>query len=353
MKIVDYQLYTFNLPLKKTLRINNKNIENRNGIVIEFTSKNGYKGYGEYAPLPGLGNQISIEEINKIKKRCDRLINIDFINIKQIFENVKWILNEKNKFRISVEFALLDLLSNESEQPIRYILDRNPGDSIKINALIDSLDKDAHEKVHDLINQGFKVFKLKVGRHNIEEEIHIVNSISRSLPEYCQLRLDANRCWKFSEAVGFINNIELQKIEYIEEPLSDYRRLPELIDETKISIALDESLYQSGYLLNNARAFVIKPFMFKSLKDVLDLVTHANKNETDVVFSDIFSSGLGVYQQLELAASLNSDTAMGFDTYRWLKSDILKNNIKFDSHVIKLNEINRELDFSKLKVILK
>jgi len=219
--------------------------------------------------------------------------------------------------------------------------------------LIDSLDKDAHEKVHDLINQGFKVFKLKVGRHNIEEEIHIVNSISRSLPEYCQLRLDANRCWKFSEAVGFINNIELQKIEYIEEPLSDYRRLPELIDETKISIALDESLYQSGYLLNNARAFVIKPFMFKSLKDVLDLVTHANKNETDVVFSDIFSSGLGVYQQLELAASLNSDTAMGFDTYRWLKSDILKNNIKFDSHVIKLNEINRELDFSKLKVILK
>ena len=88
MRITGFDVYTYDIPLIKPLYVKNKKLIHREGVIIALFDNQGYKGYGEVAPLPGLHSESFIDCIKQLKVLKVNLLNREFCHLKQI-ENFK------------------------------------------------------------------------------------------------------------------------------------------------------------------------------------------------------------------------------------------------------------------------
>ena len=135
------------------------------------------------------------------------------------------------------------------------------------------------------------------------------------------LRVDANRCWHLAEALSFIRALHDCPLEYIEEPLQDPGQLPLLFEKTHIPIAIDETLVQY-------RPEKLKLAAIGSLTDTLAYIHLAESNKRKIVISDNYQTGIGLTFLVRLAASLKKAIPMGFNTYNYLREDLLMDRIQ-------------------------
>ena len=193
--------------------------------------------------------------------------------------------------------------------------------TVSLNALLPS--DDPVPTAERVAADGWPAAKLKVGRRGPEADAALVREVSRALGDVA-LRLDANRAWSMDEAVAFVRALGDTPLAYVEEPLADWRRQPDLAKRTGLPFALDESLRglsnRRSRLLTEAAAFVVKPTVV--LADPGFLRFRAGR-ETPVVVSSTFESGVGMRHLVALAA-VYGDTPAGLDTYRWLADDVLE-----------------------------
>ena len=56
------------------------------------------------------------------------------------------------------------------------------------------------------------------------------------------MRLDGNRIWSLKEACIFAQLVGNQKIDFIEEPINDVTQLDAFYQQTRMRVALDETL---------------------------------------------------------------------------------------------------------------
>ncbi len=166
--------------------------------------------------------------------------------------------------------------------------------------------------------QGVKVFKLKVGDRNIALDVKKINDIRMLLEEGAYLRLDGNRTWSLKEACIFAELVGNQKIDFIEEPINDITQLDTFYQQTRMRVALDESL--SFALLaghEGGVAYVLKP-MILGLIPTLDWIKEARLSKRKAIISSAFESPVG-FKVLANLACLSGQTA-GLGTERWLKN---------------------------------
>ncbi len=107
-----------------------------------------------------------------------------------------------------------------------------------------------------------------------------------------RFRIDPNRSWDLERCLRLAEQIPLQHIDYVEEPLPDAQKLPELFEQCPLPIALDESLLEPGWeqlaQSQQIRALVIKPTLLGP--------THAAMQPTELpqILSSCFESPLGL-----------------------------------------------------------
>jgi len=66
MKIADFKIKTYDLPLVKPLTINSKTIFSRSGGIIFLSDADGFVGCGETAPIPFLHEENLGEAISQL-----------------------------------------------------------------------------------------------------------------------------------------------------------------------------------------------------------------------------------------------------------------------------------------------
>jgi O-succinylbenzoate synthase len=227
-----------------------------------------------------------------------------------------------------------------------------------INALVAGNIASVKQQIEQRLDKNYRSIKVKVGRQPLNEEINLIQDIHRKIDKTSTLRLDANCAWKFKEAVYFVNSVKDLAIEYIEEPLINPEKLPDLYKVCDLPIALDESLIEMSP--DNFRpeewinTIILKPSVIGSVQKTLQYISLAKKYGIKVVISDTFHSGIGLSFLIRLASIIDKTTAMGFDTYRWLNDDILIDRLPVENGCFDLKTVmdrcNR-VDYSKLEHI--
>lgn len=91
---------------------------------------------------------------------------------------------------------------------------------------------------------GFRCLKLKMGTYPPEVEVELVQQVRRAVGEKVALRMDLNGAWSFSTALRAVRQLEDCGMEYLEDPLTqyrgyDYRGMRLLRQRTLIPIAAD------------------------------------------------------------------------------------------------------------------
>jgi O-succinylbenzoate synthase len=148
------------------------------------------------------------------------------------------------------------------------------------------------------------------------------------LADDISLRLDANRAWEWEEALEFAHAVKNCRIEYCEEPLSEFQKLEELHQQTEIPLALDETLWHNpnseALPKKGIRTLILKPGIIGAWENIKFWTAYAEQNELDVVLSSSFESGLSLHWLAYTSAKLISkQPAAGLDTGKCFAHDLI------------------------------
>lgn len=257
-------------------------------------------GWGEVAPLPGLHR----ESVADAEIELARLAGSDDL-VTAVARSAL------PSVRFGVETALERAVAGAAAPAGPRL--------VRIAALID----DSQSAV---VTAGPTVAKVKVGRRPAAGERAALIALLETHPTL-RVRLDGNRALDLDEACALVDGLPRERIEWLEEPLTDPDLLQALHDRTGVSIALDETMHEphraSCWHAPAVTAWVLKPSLL-GRSAVRALAADAAAARITVVISACFESGLGLWALAELAHELAPDTAAGLGTDAWLASDTIE-----------------------------
>ena len=353
------EIYSFDLPLRASLYIKRKKITNRQGFILILSTLDGVKGYGEISPLPGLHTETNTEALRQLQNTCTQLPSlyqiVTDLNNKQIFK----FMNLYPSVRFGLESAIIDLIANQKGISPAHVLEpQNNCRYIKVNGLITREDNFQNE-IQYFLRTGYQTVKVKLGKKPVDFEIQKILLLHDLIDNRMKIRIDINQNWTVSQAEEFYKGINNLAIEYIEEPLQDAKKLPELFKLTGMPLALDESIQQieefSEYF-DWCTAIILKPAIIGGVLKTQEYIKLAAKHGVKSIISDTFHTGIGITMLANLSALAGGDKiAMGLDTIRWMGADLVKNPVEIQGGIIDLLTASRNrknIDFTKLNKLL-
>ena len=362
MKVIRFETYRFELPLSEPLVVGMYRLTRREGRIVELGTDTGGCALGEISPLPGV-NEEDMEQVTGEIARfrsavMEREIPHDLDGLSGAFEQWLTPFDLAPSVRFGIETAVLGLIAGESSRPLCALISDRPRADIAINALLTGGYEQVLWKAERLREQGYRAFKLKVGKRFLEEDIRLAVAVKEVLGDGTLLRLDANRAWNLDQAIAAANALSGIDIDYIEEPVHTEAMLKELASRPDMTmpLALDETLAgmepEELSFPPNVGALVLKPTVL-GLERTVRLARRAAGQGIKAVISSSFESGFGLQVLSHLAASLNeTDIPAGLGTASWFEADLPVNPLTVRRgrlSVIPLPQTCRHLKSSLLK----
>ncbi len=197
------------------------------------------------------------------------------------------------------------------------------------------------EEIIEKAKNSANTCKIKLSQLSIDNAIALMKILKKSYPDKI-FRLDVNRGWNLSQALFFARHFEPTDFAYLEEPLEFFEDLFTFSQETHFPIAVDESIYDidiSEILkLASLKAIVIKPTLFGGISAIQNLQRKIPPH-IEIVLSSLFESGVGILNIGALAAVLSLKSAIGIDTYRFIKKDVLQTPLHLNNGFLQLCKI--------------
>jgi o-succinylbenzoate synthase len=349
MKVAWVEVFRYDLPLAKPIPVRGRKLTQRSGLILLLANGHGHFGYGEIAPLPGFSFETLRKATRETIGMADRLkgLCLPLDAIEAAGGVAEW-LHLSPSVRAGISMAVASLEAAVQGVSLARYLSDTAGDQLLLNALLWGSRETVLQEGRALLAEGYRTFKLKVGREDPAVEAETVLCLHDALGPGAMLRLDANRAWNLETACDFCRSIEKVPVEYFEEPLYEAADLPRFAAETGRDYALDESIAEDlsemfeynanrldadfleahGWtrkrvmllqqLLGYAKAIVVKPTMVGEFARLPLMTQQLAGFRGYFVVSSSFESPVGLTQLSNLAVALGGDeTAAGLDTFSW------------------------------------
>ena len=213
------------------------------GLVRIYTDE-GIVGLGEistvFAPRGGLQCRIVSEVFAPL------IVGQDPTHIAAIHTLMDNAIEGMEPAKAAIDMALYDIVGKNLGVPVYVLLGGQVRENIPLSfsIMFGSADEMARLS-HDLVEDGFKTLKVKVGRGAARDE-EAIRAIRAAVGEDVTLRVDAKMAWKTpKEALETLRKIEPYGIELAEQPLvgHDLDGMAFVREHTDIPIMADESVW--------------------------------------------------------------------------------------------------------------
>lgn len=363
MKLAAFDLYRYRLPFTAPLKLKSATLHHREGLLLRLAGDDGSEGWGETAPLPGFSEEGLDGAAARLRGLAESMVGReatdDWIDPEGGFGRELDRLDPTPSVRFGLELALWNLYAASTGRTLPELVAPRPRATAPVNGLLSGPPGEVLGEARRMREAGYGTVKLKVGGRAVEEDVALVRALGEELGDAVSLRLDANRAWGFEEAAEFVRGAAGVRLDYVEEPLADPARLPELVREFGVPVALDESLVgiEPGALEEHqyARAVVLKPTLLGGVSRTLRLAERALRLGMTPVVSSAYESGVGTAALVGLAAGIG-DLAVpaGLDTYRRLAADVLVSPLDLSTPSVGVREVinaSRNIDVLRLEEI--
>lgn len=359
MKLSEIDISPYYLNFITPFQTSQFTLTKRFGIIIKTISESGNIGLGDVCPplsfnkndndeLIDLVNNyiLNLQQINNLE--LNSLINQSHLFFKKypqsifIFSGFEQafisLLLKENEISI---YNLIDLIFNKTEVNKNKSSPDFGGTSIKIrnkipiNAVIGMFD--ANETISIIekkLSEGFKTFKIKIGRENLGNDIIVIKKIREKFKDKINIRLDANGFYKLNDAIEVLQKLENYNIEYIEQPISDVFSFSKIKEKTSVLIAADDSIKNindATNIINNRLSdlIILKPLWIGGLINSLKIIKLAKENNIDCIVSSVFESNIGKRANVFVSSLLENNYACGLST-----NEFFSNNIEEDFYPV-------------------
>lgn len=354
MRISGCKYAPFTLKFKQPFASSKAVLSERKILFIKIQDEDGFFSYGEAAPLPEFGSETFEEAYKFLGSVLPNLKGKNFADIASIQQFLNSI-NPPAASRYALEEALLLLLAKNDRQEFISQLELNSGSSIRINATLGLMDADEYiSKITGLLGDGFSTVKIKIGRDDFAEDLHILQNIRKHFGCKIFIRADVNGKWELQEAIKNIQKLDELKLEYIEQPVNTLEDFKELKSDVRTPIAVDESIRN----VSDARKFIeagaanyiiLKPMLTGGVLPALDILNEARRNNIKAVLSSSFETILGSFPSLLIASALGADIAHGFGVFNYFENDPFGSSSLIKNDTINLNEIDLQNIYSAIE----
>lgn len=340
---VEIGLLPYRLPLRQPWRSAHGRLDTRDGWLV--TVSDGLSvGYGDCAPLPEAGTELPAQAAQRLRFWQARAESLSDEQLLDALGAVEVCITPAAD--AAVESALLDLCAKRAGLTLAGLL--NPSSRhrrVAVNAALGALEDDSAEALRRHAQDGFRVFKFKVGSAAPGDELARFATLLQALPATGQLRLDANGAWEAPAAQTYLQALErilaeqgrdIGVIESLEEPLKHPSddALARLQAQTRIPLALDESLHRGRSVIRPdrlpVRRIVLKPGAVGGLRRSLALAKAALASGIEPVVTSLIESAAGLWTTAQLAAAIDGlrprpdalQPCHGIATADWLLADL-------------------------------
>jgi len=361
MKLARFDLFRYSLPFSQPLTIKGATLRRREGVLLRLTGDEGSEGWGEAAPLPGFSGESLDEAAAQLRRLAEpmtgRGATDDWVDPDGYFSRELDRIVSVPSVRFGFELAVWNLYAASSGKALPDLVTPRPRATVPLNGLLSGSSEEVLEEARRMSEAGYRSIKLKVGVRAVAEEVALVRALGEELGDGVSLRLDANRAWDYQEAAEFLRGAQGVSFEYVEEPLADPARLPELVREFGVPVAFDESLVgiepEELEERRYARAVVLKPTLLGGISRTLRMAERALRLGVAPVVSSAYESGVGTGALVALASGIGDhEIPAGLDTYRGLAGDVLETTLDLPAPGVRVRETadaSRRVDVRRLK----
>jgi len=348
VRLDSVDLFRYRLPLHPPPVFGDIQTGEREGALLRLTTRQGAVGWGEAAPLPGFSEEdlpTAIRQLRRIRGTIRQRSLPDLgTNGHDPWKALAIDEDLAPSVRFALETAIVFVAADAVNESPAHVLADDARPAVSLNALLDGDPDEVEEAAEAIRDRGYRSVKMKVGRDDPDHEATAVKILSDILGPGVTIRLDANRLWRFREAIAFADQIRSVPVEYIEEPVADATRLHEFERQSGLPVALDETTReirpQQLRSYRRARAVILKPTLLGGLRRTVQWARAARRLHITPVLSASFEAGIGTQAVIALASVIGTrDVPVGLDPYERFEEDVLTPGLDLRGPTVDVAEI--------------
>lgn len=255
-----------------TIRPHKLSMATMNGqtlMLVSIRCSDGTVGIGEGTTIGGLA--YGGESPEGMKLAIDtyfapQMLGTDANRVSALMAKLNATVRENRFAKCAVETALFDALGHRVGLPISELLGGRLHDRLPVAWTLASGDtaRDIDEAQQMLALRRHRIFKLKIGRKSVREDVAHVAAIKKALGDTASIRVDVNMAWTELQAHHGLAGLVDAGCELAEQPVATIEAMARLTGKYPIAIMADESLIGPASAFNIAKIAGADVFAIKT-----------------------------------------------------------------------------------------
>ncbi|SEM60918.1 muconate cycloisomerase [Pseudoxanthomonas sp. GM95] len=262
------ETFLLDLPTIRPHRLSVATMSGQTLMIVRLHCSDGTVGIGEGTTIAGLA--YGAESPEGMKLAIDTyfapvLVGSDATRVQALMARVGKLVKGNHFAKCAVETALLDAQGKRCGLPLSELLGGRVRDRLGVAWTLASGDtsKDIAEAEAMLSARRHNVFKLKIGRKSVAEDVAHVAAIKRAVGDRAAVRVDINMAWSETDALRGLPALADAGCELAEQPVATAAAMTRLMRRFPIALMADEVLQgpESAYELakvSGADVFAVK-----------------------------------------------------------------------------------------------
>jgi len=272
-QIISIEAILVDLPTIRAHQLAMATMQQQTLVIVRLRSSDDIEGLGEATTIGGLA--YGEESPEGIKLTIDTylapaLIGMDANNVNGAMLKLNKVARGNRFAKCALETALLDAQGKRLGVPVSTLLGGAVRKTLPVLWTLASGDtqRDIEEAEMLLAERRHNIFKLKIGRRGVREDVAHVSKIKAALGGRAKVTVDVNQAWSEVDATLGIEALEAAGVDLIEQPTPREQRgaLARLASRFIVPIMADEAVTGPEDALELVRGACADVFALKIAK---------------------------------------------------------------------------------------
>lgn len=287
-------------------------------VLVRISFSDGSEGIGEGTTIGGLS--YGAESPEGIRSAIDTyiapvLLGRDGEDVNGAIHLMDRLVKGNRIAKTAVEIALWDGLGKRLGVPVSQLFGGTVHARLPVAWTLASghSETDLAEALEMIETRRHNIFKLKIGKRSVREDVAHVARIKQAVGDAASVRVDVNTAWSLQDARWGLKGLQDAGCELVEQPVpARYRRaMAELTRGYEIAVMADEALNGPEDALAVARAhasdvFAVKVAQSGGLKRASEVIAIGQAAGLGLYGGTMLETGLGTAAALQLFATVET-----------------------------------------------
>lgn len=244
MRIKQVDIHPITMTLRNPIPMANGVIESTGNVVVKLVTEDGLIGWGEGVEAPALTHQSQADIVADLKALDPLVVGSDPMRRNELWARLTVARPGATTAIGAIDIAVHDLLGKALGLPVHQLIGGAVRRRVPALTLVGSGDASADaEKLAERHEAGFRWFKIKLGMASTDVELGTLAKAVELVGDDGVVCGDVNEAWGEKEAQSFLDQLDGERIRFIEQPVprTDRDALLRLAGSSPVKLCADES----------------------------------------------------------------------------------------------------------------